>query len=156
MEIRFACDDMVGRLARWLRILGYDTSYDAALSESEFVRRAVGESRRILTRDGGLEVRWTIRSFLYLESEKTYDQLRQVISGLNLPIADDKIFTLCVKCNKLMGEIRKGEVEGRVPPYVYRTQDRFFSCPDCGRLYWKGTHHDLVRGIIERVLERRP
>ena len=100
--------------------------------ESEFVRRAVGESRRILTRDGGLEVRWTIPSILYLESDRTYDQHRQVISGLNLPIADDKIFTLYLKCNNLLGEIRKGEMEGRVQPYVYRTQDRFFPARTAG------------------------
>ena len=153
--IKFACDDMVGRLARWLRILGYDTSYDAALAESEFVKRAVRESRLVLTRDGGLSGRWTLPSCLHLEGERTYDQLRQVISELNLPITDYKIFTLCLKCNKPLGEIHKGEARGRVPAFVYRTKDHFFSCPDCGRLYWRGTHHDLVRGIIAHVLERK-
>ena len=150
--VKFACDDMVGRLARWLRILGYNTSYDVSMPETEFVKQAVREARLILTRDRGLAERWTVPSCPYLDSEKTLDQLRQVISELNLHISNDKIFTICLKCNRTLKKIRKETVKEKVPPYVFRTKDRFFACPCCGRLYWQGTHHDLVRGIMKKAL----
>ncbi|MDP8247834.1 MAG: Mut7-C RNAse domain-containing protein [Candidatus Tritonobacter lacicola] len=133
--------------------LGYDTSYDVSMAETEFVKRAVRESRLILTRDTLLGERWTVPSCLSLESDSTFDQLRQVIYRLNLRISDDKIFTICLKCNEPLEEAVREKVEGRVPPYVYRTKDRIFKCPRCGHLYWRGTHHDLVMGIISKVLE---
>lgn len=151
--IKFACDDMVGRLAKWLRILGYDTSYDVSIPEAQFVKHAVRESRAVLTRDHGLKERWTIPSYLYLKSDITFEQLRQVIYELQLCISDDKILTICLECNKPLDEISKEEAKGKVPPYIYQTRDRFYICRNCGRLYWQGTHHDLVRGIIDRVLE---
>jgi len=148
-EIRFLADGMLGTLTKWLRILGYDTSYYAHLGDNELVRLARSEGRVLLTRDTGLFRRKGIRCML-IESESLEEQLAQVIRAFDLNL--DNSFSRCPVCNTPLEDVPKYEAWGQVPPFVFQTQDKFRLCPECNRFYWRGTHW---RGMLERVSRLR-
>jgi len=144
--IRFLADGMLGRLARWLRLLGYDTAYDNAADDLELARRARAEDRVLLTRDRELAARRGLRTLL-IESEVLQEQVRQVQQVWGP--APDPALSRCSLCNALLEPAAHAEVAERVPPYVLRTQERFCVCPTCGRAYWAGTHVERMRQWIE-------
>jgi uncharacterized protein len=146
-ETRFVADVMVGKLARWLRILGFDTVYSNTLDDNEIVRIAETENRIILTRDTGLAARR--RAFnrcILIESGDYVEQILQVLRACNL--SEFAVFSRCLECNSLLLGADKEEVFEKVPPFVYLTQNRFAVCPTCGRVFWHGTHADR---ILERI-----
>jgi len=134
---RLLADGMLGRLARWLRILGYDTAYDPQLGDNELVRRARAEGRWLLTGDHELAGRPGMQTLL-IESEDLMAQLAQVRSRLGP--AKGGPFSRCPVCNAPLVEVSPQEVRGRVPPFVLRTHSRFRCCPSCDRIYWPGSH----------------
>jgi uncharacterized protein with PIN domain len=148
----FIADAMLGRLARWLRTLGYDTAYDDAIADEELVRRAVEEGRHILTRDRRLFEEWRVSGQL-VRADKPLDQLREVASALGLP-APERLFTRCRVCNGLLRPLADELVLDRVPPRVRERERTFFNCPDCGRVYWRGSHTDRMRKVLEGVFSR--
>jgi uncharacterized protein with PIN domain len=137
---KFIADVMVGKLARWLRVLGLDVAYSNAFIDDEVVRLAEAEDRIILTRDTGLVARRPAKRCLLIESDDYKEQLRQVVQTFDLK--DFKIFSRCLECNTRLRDVDKEEVFEKVPPYVYLTQNRFAQCASCGRIYWHGTHAD--------------
>jgi len=143
--MKFIADCMLGKLAKWLRLIGCDTEYVHDAQDDELVRRALREDRILLTRDGTLAGRRMVRgrSFL-IESEETGKQLRQVIERFGIRIDSDGLFTRCIICNEPMEDVPKLSVKRLVPPYVYKTQERFGRCPSCGKVYWRGTHVEHV------------
>ena len=143
-RMRFIADHMVGKLAKWLRIMGYDTAYDRELSDSELVQKAVDEDRIILTRDTRLIQRKLASNHVFIQSDHLMDQIRQLMTELNLEVNVERLFTRCLVCNAQLNRIEKEEVKDRVPPYVYQTQESFAHCPHCDRIYWRGTHVDHV------------
>jgi uncharacterized protein with PIN domain len=147
---RFIADCNVGRLARWLRALGYDASYHATIGDAELVREAAAESRVLLTRDRDLTKRRVIqtgvvRAILIRDDEVT-EQLRQVFAELGLELKE--ALTRCIECNSELEARVPATVAERVPPYVRRTQLRYSECPDCGRIYWAGTHWQRMREVL--------
>ncbi|MFZ0889184.1 MAG: Mut7-C RNAse domain-containing protein [Candidatus Binataceae bacterium] len=132
----FAADRMVGRLARWLRMLGADVLYDPALSGPALLRLARREGRRMLTRDKRLR---TAPDVLYVESNLLRDQLREVLASFPFD-ARRHAFTRCLECNRPLTTVARELVARRVPPFVYASQDQFAECKVCGRIYWPGTH----------------
>jgi uncharacterized protein len=134
---------MLGRLARWLRLLGYDTLFAAGLNDAQLVRLARVQGRVILTRDTGLVRRKGV-SALLIVSQDLSDQVAQVTACYLVPPA--AFLSRCPACNQPLGAIPKEQVAGRVPPYVFATQERFRVCPGCGRLFWRGTHWEHIRG----------
>jgi uncharacterized protein with PIN domain len=150
--MKFVADCMLGKLAKWLRLTGFDTVYSCEAEDAELARIALREDRILLTRDGELAGRRMIRGrTLFIESGETGKQLRQVIEHLGIDPDVSQFFTRCAVCNEPIEDIPKESVEGKVPPYVFRTQDRFRKCPTCGRIYWRGTHVDHVAQALERV-----
>lgn len=141
---------MLGRLATWLRLLGYDTLYLADASDAELARRARLEQRVLLTRDVELTRRRGVHALL-IKSEQVEEQIRQVFQTLDLTARE--AFSRCAVCNCVLEDISKDEVRGKVPPYVFHTQDRFRRCPQCARLYWRGTHWARIVGHIEDLSE---
>ncbi|MBI2304436.1 MAG: Mut7-C RNAse domain-containing protein [Chloroflexi bacterium] len=142
-EPRFLADDNVGRLARWLRVLGYDTLYLKGLQDEELIAVAAREGRVLLTRDRQLVRRRLAaargaRTFL-VGPEDLEGQLRQVAEAFGLD-KGQRPFSRCLECNLPLVDREKDEVRGRVPPYVFQTQGQFRECPGCHRLYWRGTH----------------
>ncbi len=147
-EPRFAMDCMLGRLAKWLKILGYDTLYFNHVADEELVERARAEGRLLLTRDRRLTERRRARPFLLIESERSETQVREVARALGLKLREDRLLTRCLPCNVETLDVPRDGVEGLVPPYVFRTQTRFRCCPGCGRVYWGATHRDRM---LERI-----
>ena len=145
---RFIADGMLGKLATWLRILGCDVEYVGDLADDDLVERALRAGRIILTRDTLLVRRRKARdNHFFVTGDGWRDQLRQVVAAFGIDPAAG-LFTRCVRCNEPLAAIDKPLAAGRVPPYVYETQDAFSACPSCGRIYWKATH----RGEMERQL----
>ena len=140
-QMRFIVDVMVGKLARWLRILGFDVVHSNVFEDDDIVRIAEVEQRVILTRDSRLAARRRVRTQCVLvESGEHKEQVRQVLRTFGL--TEFKVFSRCLECNTPLDPIEKEAVFERVPPYVYLTQDRFATCPSCKRIYWHGTHAD--------------
>lgn len=143
---------MLGRLAKWLRILGYDTLYFSSLDDNDLVRIARAEGRIVLTRDREMLRRRGIDSLL-IESDNFEEQIRQVLHDLNLKL--DESFSRCPVCNSPLQNIDKEAVRERVPPYVFKTQERFSLCPQCDKIYWRGTHWQRMRERLKRLEEER-
>ncbi len=144
---RFIADVMVGKLARWLRVLGFDTVYSNRYEDGEIVRIAESEGRIILTRDTGLARRRKRAPCLLIASGDYREQLRQVLDTYHLTAFNT--FSRCLECNTLIEEIDRESVFELVPPYVYVTQKHFAACPSCKRIYWHGTHADEMLKRLE-------
>jgi uncharacterized protein with PIN domain len=140
-ELRFAADVMLGRLAKWLRVLGRDVLYGRHLSGAGLVHAARQENRIILTRNRGL--RTQPPDSLFIQSDDFREQLRQVVSTFHLVRSDD-LFRRCLICNSLLQPRSKTSVKQAVPEYVFSTQEHFYWCPNCRRIYWLATHHQKM------------
>lgn len=149
----FIADSMLGKLARWLRILGYDTTYDAFAEDDDLLVQAEAEGRILLTRDGPLAERAPAGGCVRIAHDGLDDQIAQLVDeiGLNL---DRKPFTRCLICNKPIVEISDEDARERVPPYVFQTQTRFYKCPTCNRIYWQGTHLNRMAERLEQIRSR--
>lgn len=139
-ELRFIADVMVGKLSRWLRVLGIDVAYSNTYEDDQIIRIAKTETRIVLTRDDGLANRCAGVQCILIESDYYKQQVDQVIREFGLK--DFKVFSRCLECNVPLEEVDKEAVFERVPPYVYLTQERFAVCPSCKRVFWHGTHAD--------------
>lgn len=151
-DMKFIADEMLGKLARWLRMLGYDTVYNTPTTDSSLVNQAFREQRIIITRDTRLVERKLIPRYILIKSDKYIEQLRQVIKELNLVPDKNLFFSRCLLCNTEIEPIPKGVIKTKVPPYVYETQDNFLHCPRCDRIYWAGTHVEKAKGKLQEVL----
>jgi uncharacterized protein len=148
-DLKFAADRMLGRLAKWLRVIGQDVIYGQHLTGYGLIRAARAESRLILTRDRRLKHKQP-PPFLFIGSDHYRDQLRQVITECGLEPAQ-AMFTRCIECNTALQPKSKESVEIAVPPYVFSSQEKFSWCPTCQRIFWPATHHEKMleelRGI---------
>jgi len=153
--MKFIVDSNVGRLARWLRIAGFDTIFINDLDDNRLVRLALSEGRVLLTKDTQILKRRVATTgrlkVILIESEEVKAQLRQVVKALNL---GDKIrpFTLCLECNQPLVLREKEDVKELVPSYVFQTQTQYMQCPACHRVYWRGTHWQRMSRELERIV----
>lgn len=146
-------DAMLGRLAKWLRLLGFDTLYAGRRSDHEIAALARAEGRVVLTRDREMMRRKGIRC-LYVDSQVLEEQLVQVLGALGFGSGDETRVNpaRCPRCNQPLARVTREEVRSHVPPYVWRTQSLYHRCPTCDRIYWPGTHWDHIRETIDRVI----
>jgi len=142
---KLLADAMLGRLARWLRILGYDTAYLADADDWEIVRLARAEDRLVLTRDRALAERRGMRT-LVVDSQVLEDQLRQVRQSVGPPV--DPPFSRCPVCNWPLADADARLVQTRAPPFIRRTQTRFAWCAACQRVYWPGSHWERMQTLL--------
>lgn len=173
---RFVADVMLGHLARWLRIMGYDVAWSPEAEDQTLVRRALDEDRILLTRDRRLPEEWRIRNVVVLDEEHPSDQIRAVVRRFGLEW-EEGLFTRCSRCNEPLDEMNAAEVRARqsgsdpsggvahgargpehgargpVPDEVLRRARRFHRCPSCGRVYWEGSHTARIRARLDRLLE---
>ena len=151
-EPRFAADCMLGTLAKWLRVLGYDTFYRNRVEDADLVSLARSEGRILLTRDRRLTLRRQAPPFLLIESQRAAEQLRQVAAAFELRLDGARVLTRCLRCNETTLETAQEEAAPRIPPYVLQTQERFRRCPSCERIYWGATHRDAMLARIRQMV----
>ena len=143
---KFVVDCMLGKLARWLRILGFDTVFDCSLSDAQLLHLARSQGRALLTRDRELASKGG-----YLVRSGDWEQaLKEVLDAFHLK---DKIkpFTRCPVCNSPLKEIGAKEAKLLVPPIAFARATKFALCPGCGRVYWDGTHLKRMELIINKL-----
>lgn len=155
-SLKFIVDQNVGRLVKWLRIMGYDTIFFNGSNDSLMIATALAEGRVILTRDTQIMRRRVVTKGLLkailIQSEYPQEQIRQVIETLNLDCLS-RPFTLCLECNQPLVERSKEQVKDLVPPYVFKTQKQYMECPSCHRIYWRGTHWQAMTKRLEHFME---
>ena len=155
-DITFIVDHNVGKLAKWLRMMGYDTLFFDGSDDSHMVAEALSENRVILTRDTEIMKRRVVTSgrlkAILINSEESKHQIKQVIDALNLD-RQFKPFTLCLECNQPLVERNKDQVKDIVPPYVFKTQSQYMECPACHRIYWRGTHWQAMTEKLEKFMK---
>ena len=147
--MRFLCDQMLGTLATWLRILGYDTAYARDVDDAALLRQAASEQRRLLTRDKELASRND--DAILIESTDLEEQLRRVIEATGMDLSREAMLSRCTVCNTPVCKVEKAAVAGEVPEHAYEQHEEFWRCPSCGRIYWKGTHWDNMQDFIQRL-----
>ena len=148
---RFAADAMLGRLARWLRVLGYDTWYDIAVADPVLVQVAAEQDRVLLTRDRHLLRELRPPRALEVRHDDPLRQLHDVVHALALQ-PPRELFTRCMLCNALLFELTREQAAPLLPAGVQDLPGPVRRCPDCGRLYWDGSHVRRMRAALERVL----
>ena len=156
MKPKFIVDLNVGKLAKRLRMLGYDALFINGLDDNELVRIALREGRILLTRDTGILRRGVAFTgkikVVLIKAEKVREQLRQVVETLHLE-SDLDPFSLCIECNKPLIPRGREEVCDLVPPHVFQTQEQYMQCPGCNRIYWRGTHWQRMNEELEELLK---
>ena len=157
-EPRFVVDVNVGRLAKWLRVLGYDALFPADVEDNELLRIALREERIIVTRDSGLAERHLATSgrlkVVLIRADNLKDQLGQVVRSLDLDATHQ--FSRCIRCNEPLGSLSRESVRDRVPDYVYKTQQEYAGCPLCHRIFWRGTHWVNMQRDLALVRDEKP
>jgi len=150
--MKFICDDNLGKLAKWLRTLGYDTLFFDPIEDGELVSRALKENRVVLSRDTHLS-RFKLKlgeRLLHVESDKPLEQLKQVVKHFKLKTDKELLFSRCLICNQVLEKVEKKKIKDRLYPYVCQTQKFFVRCPKCDRIFWSATH---VEKMIKTLSE---
>ncbi|RKY38227.1 MAG: hypothetical protein DRP72_02210 [Candidatus Omnitrophota bacterium] len=146
--VKFILTKELGRLARWLRILGFDTYYYTSDNMGTLIIYALRENRVIVTR----RKRVDDMKVVVVETNDVRSQIRELVEKLKLKIDESLMFSRCVICNEPLEKVDKEEIRGKVPEYVYISQQEFYRCSSCQRLYWQGSHWGNVKEILKKVL----
>jgi hypothetical protein len=149
--LRFLCDSMLGRLAKNLRMLGFDALYAHCLTPQQLLQSAMDQQRIILTRRSVCMKSASTGTCIYIRSNDPDEQLRQVIAACGIVKTLIKPFTICLRCNVPLTGLSKEAAAGRVPDYVLTTVEHFAACNSCGRVYWKGTHYANMADAILKI-----
>jgi len=150
--MKFLCDQMLGTLAKWLRIYGFDTFFpNDMIDDSELIEICKKEDRILITRDKNLVI-WARReniTTIKIKSIDINDQIRTVISEKE--IDSKKFLSRCIICNSLVEDIKKVDVKGKIPKKSYENNERFWYCKKCDRIYWKGSHFENMIIKINKI-----
>jgi len=157
--MKFIADCMVGKLARWLRILGFDVAYFSRIDDDKLIELAKKGHRIILTRDHELikkasQGKSLKQKVLLIESERWEEQVEQVLDHFKLRNKID-LNSRCLECNSKLKILPKEKAKNLVPPFVYKQAEVFALCPGCSRIFWKGTHFRDMEKKLKRFLNKR-
>jgi uncharacterized protein len=155
-DVRFACDAMLGGLARWLRAAGYDATWRVDIDDRELIHQAGQQSRLLLTSDSGIVKYGVVRdgktSALFVPlGLSVQDQLAFVLGELELGIRDP----LCMACGGKLAVVPKEQVQNRVPPRSFAWQECFWVCTCCGQVFWRGTHWQRITEKLRTAARQR-
>ena len=147
----FVLDVHLGKLARYLRMLGFDCDYSDSRNDDELARISIDEKKILLTRDRGILKRANIDRALCIHSTVSEEQAAEVIRRLDLA-SSIRPFSRCTECNALVRKLDDGQIPADTPDGVKQWCTEYFRCPGCGRLYWKGSHADRMVERITRII----
>ncbi len=148
---KFIADVMLGKLAKWLRIIGIDVLYDNKITDEELINISNSDNRIILTRDKKLSINKRAKEVIFIENEIIDNQIKEFFEKTK--IIPDRLFSRCIICNSQLEKVsNKMEVKGKVPIYIYLTHNEFSICNKCGKIYWKGTHRDNMKNKINKLV----
>jgi uncharacterized protein len=149
----FILDVHLGRLAKYLRLCGFDTLYSRFFEDLEIIETALKERRIILTRDRQLIKNSRVTHGYWIRSQNHNDQLTEVFRRFDLR-ERLTLFSRCINCNTLLEEVPREEIIDRLQADTSRYFSKFTRCPGCDRIYWEGSHYDNMKRIISQVLIR--
>lgn len=155
--MKLLCDHMLGSLAKWLRIFGFDTVYpDTTTNDDCVLQIAHREKRLLLSRDKELLIRAKKTHIPVLEIHTTNltEQLQQVLK--EIPIEEKKILSRCTVCNTPLLSVKKEGIKEKIPEKVFQTRNVFWVCPACSKYYWMGTHYENMREKINNLVQKEP
>jgi len=150
----FLVDCMLGKLAKWLKILGFDALYFSRAEDDDLLALARGEGRVLLSRDHALLGRAKGLPTLLIETESWPDQVRQVLARFGL-FDSVRPYSRCLECNVPLKTLSRAEAANLVVPFVLEHADTFALCPSCGRVYWPGTHFEAMKSQVDAILQFR-
>ncbi len=148
--MKFILTKELGRLAKWLRILGFDTEYFKEDNPSSLIIQALRDNRIIVTRNHRLPQAWGIQ-IAVIKQEKIKEQIAEVFREFKIQPLPESMFTRCTLCNVELIDIDKEKIKDKVPEYVFKTHEDFITCPKCNRIYWQGTHWGNVSNILKEI-----
>lgn len=148
--MKFVVTKELGRLGKWLRILGFDVLYYQKENLMSLLVEAIRDNRVIITRCKKFK-NLSGKQVVVLEENEIKKQLQEVIDKLNMHIDKDKMFIRCIICNELLKDVDKEKIKDKVPIYVYKTQREFKMCEKCKRVYWQGTHWGNIENTLEEI-----
>jgi uncharacterized protein with PIN domain len=149
----FIVDKTLGKLVKWLRILGYDTVYWLGADCQGMLRLAREEERTLITKDTKLYHSTGALPALLIQEDNPFRQLKEMVRHFQLPVRADKLFSRCLACNALLEAIEPEAAKGEVPDHIYHTHQKFSRCPSCRKIYWAGTHYGHMTAAVERLRE---
>lgn len=151
--MKFVVDGMLGKLARWLRMLGYDTKYFNDVDDDEILKVASEEKRILLTRDYQFFRKASIHGVraIFIDGETPAEKLAELTRELNVRLEVNIDESRCPKCNARIKPIDKERVKDKVPKSTYRIYNEFWVCTGCGQVYWKGSHWKKINSTLNRV-----
>ena len=152
MNFCFAADRTLGRLAKWLRLMGFDTIYESDISSGWFYDH-LDAMRILLTRTGKIRNRFAGRRLVFIQADQLFEQLAQVIDELAITAKDIRPFSRCIECNTPIIDIAKETVYGLVPDYIWESHEKFSMCRQCRRIFWRGSHTERSMERIKKLFD---
>jgi len=153
--VKFIADGMLGKLTRWLRMLGHDVKYSNKLNDAELTVIAKKERRILLTKDLELYQRAIAKGIdaFYVEGRTEAKRLAELAKRFNIPLTIDLKNSRCPRCNTKLRSIPKEKLAGKVEKNTFTYYDDFWKCPKCGHIYWQGAHWGRIRATLEEAEE---
>lgn len=153
--MKFICDDNLGKLARYLRLMGFDTAFVTPISDAGLIALMLKEDRLVITRDLRLAERIESEKVAIVDTDFPDKQLLEVLAKFNPPIERQRFFSRCLICNEPCHEISPDDIKDKVFPYILRTKIQFRQCPRCNRIYWQGSHYHRMFDKLNQLLENQ-
>jgi uncharacterized protein with PIN domain len=153
--MKFIVDRMLGKLAKELRMLGYDTDYYRGEDAYQLIQRARQENRVILTRNTKLAPKRSEDRILRVTEDDPFLQLKELVERGEITLDEEKLFSRCLICNAVLDQISTEEAEGKVPDFIFHQQKDFFRCPQCQRIYWQGSHQENMQKRMEELFHSK-
>lgn len=148
---RFILDVHLGKLTKYLRLLGFDCLIDEHIGDNEIIAISLQEQRIILTRDRNLLKHRQVTHGYWIRSQKPKKQLEEVISRFDLK-NNANPFTRCMECNNMVTRVDKNDVLGDLQSKTKKYYNNFWRCPGCGRVYWEGSHFESMKKLVDSIL----
>ena len=153
--MKFIADRTLGKLAKGLRMLGYDTLYYRGEDIHQLIHLARDEDRILLTRDKKLALRRPKDRIIAITEDHPSRQLKEVVQKGRLSLNEEILYTRCLLCNDPIDPIPRKEAEGKVPDFIFMQQKDFYRCSKCGRIYWQGSHLGNMRKRVKELFHKK-